>query len=180
MARPSCLLSVVLAALVIVNVSATVVIYTVTLLPCVPSTTCPLGNLAAYNRTFTLNGVLSPNISLNVNDTLQFNLNQTVTIHPLIICKNSSSPYFCQGVANSSILSIPITQAGNSSSYTFTVAGIYYYGCFNHPGMGAMITVMQTTTAMSTTTTQRPGTGHQLSASVMLIIIFTLLTIIFI
>ncbi|CAF2051309.1 unnamed protein product [Rotaria magnacalcarata] len=41
-------------------------------------------------------------------------------------------------------LSTPITPAGTSISITFTNAGIYYYGCKNHPGMAAMINVTST------------------------------------
>ncbi|CAF4441410.1 unnamed protein product, partial [Adineta steineri] len=81
------------------SVSANLVIYNVTFVPCVQGSTCPQGNLLSYNATFALNGTLSPNITLNVGDTLQFNLATTVPSHPLTICQNSVVPSFCQGAA---------------------------------------------------------------------------------
>ena len=133
---------VVLAVVSFFSVSANVVIYTVTFVPCVQGSTCPQGNPSAYNATFALNGTLSPNLTLNVGDQLVFNLATNVPIHPLTICQNSPVPQFCQGVTTSNELNTPITQAGPSTSVTFTTAGTYYYGCHNHPGMGATINVI--------------------------------------
>jgi hypothetical protein len=124
------------------NVSTNVVMYTVTFVPCVPGSTCPQGNPTAFNSTFALNGTLSPNLTLNAGDQLVFNLATNVPIHPLTICQNSPLQNFCQGVTGSNELNIPITQAGETTSVTFTAAGTYYYGCHNHPGMGATINVI--------------------------------------
>ncbi|CAF1471535.1 unnamed protein product [Adineta steineri] len=129
------------------SVSANLVIYNVTFVPCVQGSTCPQGNLLSYNATFALNGTLSPNITLNVGDTLQFNLATTVPSHPLTICQNSVVPSFCQGAASTNLLNSPITNAGTTTSVVFSTSGTYYYGCNNHPGMGAMINVIQTVTA---------------------------------
>jgi hypothetical protein len=166
MAGLSGLVFVVLAGVSFFSVSANVVSYTVTFVACVPGSTCPTGNPTTFNMTFALNGTLSPNLSLYVGDQLQFNLATTVSIHPLTICQNSASPQFCQGVATSNELSTPITVAGATASATFTTSGTYYYGCHNHPGMGATISVT--------------NIGHQVSAPFLLIAIITLLAITFI
>jgi hypothetical protein len=160
------LVFVVLAVVSFFSVSANVVTYTVTFVACIPGSTCPTGNPTTYNMTFTLNGTLSPNLTLNVGDQLVFNLATTVSSHPLTICQNSSSPQFCMGVSTSNELATPITTAGSSASVTFNTNGTYYYGCHNHPGMGATITVT--------------NIGHQLCAPFLLIAIIALLTIIFI
>ncbi|CAF0794446.1 unnamed protein product [Adineta steineri] len=135
------------------NVSANLVIYTVTFVSCVENSTCPQGNLPTYSATFALNGTLSPNITLNAGDQLRFNLATTVTIHPLTICQNSAVPNFCKGAATSDELNTPITNAGDTTSVTFNTSGTYYYGCHNHPGMGAMINVIQTVTTTASTST---------------------------
>jgi len=162
----SALVFVVLAVVSLFSVSANVVSYTVTFVACVPGSTCPTGNPTTFNMTFALNGTLSPNLILHVGDQLQFNLATTVSIHPLTICQNSSSPQFCQGVAIGNELSTPITVAGATASVNFTTNGTYYYGCHNHPGMGATISVT--------------NIGHQVSAPYSFIAIITLLAITFI
>jgi hypothetical protein len=141
MATLSGLVFIVLVVGSLYSVSASVVFYTVTFVACVPGSTCPTGNPASFNMTFALNGTLSPNLNLKVNDVLQFNLITNVPSHPLTICQNSSSPQFCQGAVAANQLSTPITAAGANSSANFTTAGTYYYGCNNHPGMGATIYV---------------------------------------
>jgi hypothetical protein len=171
MSRLSNLLFVVLAVVVFINVSANNVAYIVTFLPCIQGSTCPQGNPSNFNASFALNGTISPNLTLNVGDQLQFYLIVNVSIHPLLICQNSPVPSFCQGASNSSQLNSPITQAGTNISVTFTTAGIYYYGCFHHPGMGATINVTQTGGS---------GNGQKLSASFLFISLISLLTIIFI
>jgi hypothetical protein len=178
MARLSGLLLVVLAIVTFSSVSANVVTYIATFVSCVPGSTCPQGNPSIFNGTFALNGTLSPNITLNVGDELLFILATNVSIHPLTICQNSPVPQFCQDASNSNTLNIPITLAGTNTSYTFTTAGTYYYGCHNHPGMGATINVIQTTTV--TSSTQGNGAGRQLSAPFLFIAAIPLLTIIFI
>ena len=168
------------------SVSANVAIYSVTFVPCVPGSTCPQGNPLFFNQTFALNGALSPNLILSVGDRLEFDLVTSVPIHPLTICQNSPLPNFCRGANTSDQLKTPITQAGTNISVTFTTAGTYYYGCFNHPGMGARIDVIQTTTTSlststvttsSSTSTVTTSVGHQLSASFLLIIGIFLLAI---
>ena len=166
MARLSGLLSLVLAAVTFVNVSASVVIYNVTFISCSPAITCPQGNPSNFNKTFALNGTLSPNLALAVGDQLQFNLATTVPYHPLTICRNSTVPNFCMQATGSNLLNTPITQAGDNTSVTFTMAGTYYYGCMNHPGMGA--TIMVTAAAA----------GYQLSASFLVIVTIALITIV--
>ena len=126
------------------SVSTNVVIYTVTFDRCIQSSTCPQGNPSRFNATFALNGTLSPNMTLNVGDQLKFNLSTTVLIHPLTICRNSPLPKFCEGAHGTDELNIPITRAGQTTSVTFTTIGSYYYGCRNHPGMGALINVTKT------------------------------------
>ncbi|CAF3352799.1 unnamed protein product [Rotaria socialis] len=118
------------------------------------------------NANLALNGSTSPNLNLNVHNQLIFNLTTNVSIHPLLICQNSSIPHFCQGANGANALSTPITLAGASISITFTNAGIYKYGCKNHPGMGAMINVTSTS-----------GTRNKLSGWFLLI---TLIATIFI
>ena len=145
-------LSVLLAVITFYSVSANVVTYTVTFVPCVQGSTCPQGNPTAYNAAFALNGIIGLNLSLNVGDQLQFNLATNVSIHPLTICQNSPVPQFCQGATNSNLLNTPITQAGTNTSFTFTTAGTYYYGCNNHPGMGATIMVIQASSDNSSST----------------------------
>jgi hypothetical protein len=172
MARLVGLLSAVLFVVAVFHVSATNVVYSVTFLPCVPGMTCPMGNPSVFNQTFALNGMLSPNLTLKVGDRLEFDLVQNVSIHPLTICQNSPSPQFCRGAASNNQLNTPITLAGTNTSVTFTAAGIYYYGCYNHPGMGATINV--TTTNVTTGT----NAGHQLSVPVVFVTIFALLTMI--
>ena len=164
MARLSSLLSILLAAVTFLNVSASLVTYSVTFVSCSPGTTCPQGNPSAYNRTFALNGTLSPNLALSTGDQLQFNLASTVSSHPLSICQNSAVPSFCMQATGSNLLNTPITQSGSSTSVTFTTAGTYYYGCNNHPGMGAIITVT--------------AAGHQLSASFVVVITIAFITIV--
>jgi hypothetical protein len=132
-------------------------------MPCSPGTTCPLGNPSTYNRTFALNGTLSPNLTLNAGDQLQFNLATTVPNHPLTICQNSIVPSFCMQATGSNLLNTPITQAGNNTSVTFVMVGTYYYGCMNHAGMGATITVT--------------AAGHKVSASFLAIVTIALTTI---
>jgi len=187
MARLSTLLFVMLAIIVFISVSGNNVTYSVTFLACVPGSTCPQGNPSNFNATFALNGTISPNLTLNVGDRLEFDLAVNVSIHPLTICQNSTVPSFCQGVTNISQLGNSITLAGTNISVTFTTAGIYYYGCHNHPGMGATINVVQTATSTSSsvtnsssTSTGGSGDGHKLSASLLFIAIIPLLTIIFI
>jgi len=166
MAGLSGLVVVVLAIVSFFSVSANVVSYTATFVACVPGSTCPTGNPTTYNMTYALNGNLAPNLSLHVGDQLQLTLAATVSSHPLTICQNSASPQFCQGAATSDELSAPITAAGATASVTFNSSGTYYYGCHNHPGMGATITVT--------------NIGHQVSAPFLLIVIITLLVITFI
>jgi hypothetical protein len=166
MAGLSNLIFVVLALVSFISISANVVFYTVTFVACVPNSTCPTGNPTFYNMTFALNGTLSPNLNLKVNDQLQFTLATNVPIHPLTICQNSSSPQFCQGAATSNQLNTPITTIGSNTSASFTAAGTYYYGCLNHPGMGATITVT--------------SAGCQLSAAFFLIVTIALHTMTFI
>ncbi|CAF3735765.1 unnamed protein product [Adineta steineri] len=169
------------------NVSANLIIYTVTFVSCVENSTCPQGNPAAYSATFALNGTLSPNITLNVGDQLQFNLDTTVSIHPLTICQNSAIPNFCKAAATSDELNTPITNAGDTTSVVFNTSGTYYYGCHNHPGMGAMINVIQTVTTASSssstgslsTSTKGTGARHQLSVLFLFAVIVSLFTIIF-
>jgi hypothetical protein len=167
---------VILAVILFFSVSANVVIYSVTFVSCVPGSTCPQGNLASFNQTFALNNTLSPNLTLNVGDTLQFNLATNVTIHPLTICQNSTVPNFCRQAANSSLLNTPITLAGTNTSFMFTTAGTYYYGCHNHPGMGATINVTQTTNTTSSST-RGTGAGYQLAAPVFLATLFAIILI---
>jgi hypothetical protein len=167
---------VVLAVILFFSVSANVVIYSVTFVSCVPGSTCPQGNLLKFNQTFALNGTLSPNLTLNVGDTLQFDLVTNVPIHPLTICQNSTVPNFCGQVANSSLLSTPINVAGTNTSVMFTTAGTYYYGCHNHPGMGATINVTQTANTTSSST-RGTGVGYQLAASVFLAALFPIILI---
>ncbi|CAF1511851.1 unnamed protein product [Rotaria sp. Silwood1] len=178
MARLSNLLFILLIAVSLLYVSANVVIYTVTFVSCVQNSTCPQGNPTFFNQTFSLNGTLSPNLTLNVGDQLIFNLATNVPIHPLTICQNSSIPKFCQGSDTTNQLSTPITQAGTNAAATFMNAGIYYYGCKNHPGMGAIISIVQTTT--STLPPGGPGTRHKCSGYLLLITIITLIATIFI
>jgi hypothetical protein len=163
MARLLILLTIVLAVVTLFSVSADIVIYVATFVPCVPGATCPQGNPATFNKTFALNGTISLNLTLHVGDRLQFNLATTVPIHPLAICRNSPVPKFCQGVTNSDELNTPITQAGTNTSVTFTTAGTYYYGCFNHPGMGGTINVVQTATVTSSSSSGL-STGTSLSS----------------
>jgi hypothetical protein len=183
------------------SVSANNIIYSVTFVPCVPGSTCPQGNPSFFNQTFALNGTISPNLTLNVGDRLEFDLATNVSIHPLTICQNSPVPNFCKGAANSNLLNTPITLAGTSTAVNFTTAGTYYYGCQNHPGMGATITVVQTSTGSTgatipivqtsngstsatitvvQTSTGGNGARHQLSASFLFIAVIPLLAIIFI
>jgi hypothetical protein len=146
MASPSGLLSVIMIAVAILsNVSADIVTYNVTFVPCNQGSTCPQGNPNFYNRTFALNGVISPDLYLHVGDQLVFNLQTTLTAHLLEICKNSTVPNFCKGAANSDLLSTQLTQAGTSTSVTFNTTGDYFYGCYNHQGMGATIHVTLST-----------------------------------
>ncbi|CAF3229385.1 unnamed protein product [Rotaria sp. Silwood2] len=152
--------------------------YTITFVPCIQDSTCPQGNPIFFNKTFALNGTLSPNLILNVGDQLIFTLAANVSIHPLLICQNSFIPKFCQGANTTNELSTPITQAGTNASVTFINAGIYYYGCKNHPGMGAIISIIPTTTS-----TPPPGgiaTRHKLSGCLLFITIITLIVTIFI
>ena len=169
MARLSGLLSVILAVVSFSSVSTNSMVYTVTFALCTPGLTCPVGNPPSFNRTFVLNGTLSPNVNLTVGDRLEFDLATNVTIHPLTICQNSVIPNFCQGASGNNVLNVPITLAGTNTSVTFNMAGTYYYGCLNHPGMGATISVTQAST----------GHGHKLSAPFMFIAIIALFSIIF-
>lgn len=179
MARLFGFIFVVVVVLGFASVSADVAIYSVTFVPCVPGATCPQGNLPSFNQTFALNGTLSPNLTLTVGDRLEFDLVTSVPIHPLTICQNSPLPNFCRGANTSDQLKTPITQAGTNISVTFTSAGTFYYGCFNHPGMGARIDVIQTTTTSSSTSTGGSSVSHQLSAPFLLITGIVLLAIIF-
>lgn len=140
------LLLILLVAINFSIVTSDVIIYMITFLPCVPNLSCPLGNPTSFSHTFTLNDTLSPNLTLSVGDQLQFNLVTSVPNHPLTICQNSPPPRYCQGAANADELNTPITQAGATTGVTFTTTGTYYYGCKNHPGMGAKIDVIQHTT----------------------------------
>ena len=90
-----------------------------------------------------MNNNISPNLNLKVGDQLKFILSTSVPNHPLTICKNSPLPTFCQGSSATNTLNSPITQLGSTTSVTFTVAGTFYYGCHNHPGMGAKINVVR-------------------------------------
>jgi hypothetical protein len=183
-------LSVILAVTTSFSVSAHVLRYSVTFVPCAQGSTCPHGNPITLSRTFALNGTLNPNLTLNAGDRLEFDLATAVPNYPLVICQKSTLPDFCHGVANSNLLNTPITQAGTNTSATFTTAGTYYYGCHTQPGMGGIINVVQitttatTTTAKPITTTRAPpvidlsGVGHKLSASFLLSAIFTLLAVI--
>ncbi|CAF1542496.1 unnamed protein product [Rotaria magnacalcarata] len=152
---------VVLAVALFYSISANVVIYTVTFDRCIHNSTCPQGNPTKFNSTFTLNGTLSPIVTLNVGDKLQFNLATTVVIHPLTICKNSPVPKFCQGVRGKDELNKPITKAGETTFVTFTTIGSYYYGCLFHPGMGALINVTSSTAVRSSPSNVNTGTGHK-------------------
>jgi len=192
MARLLRFLSVILAVTTSFSVSAHVLRYSVTFVPCTQGSTCPHGNPITLSRTFALNGTLNPNLTLNAGDRLEFDLATAVPNYPLVICQKSDLPDFCHGVANSNLLNTPITQAGTNTSATFITAGIYYYGCHTQPGMGGIINVIQittttttpTTTAKHIATTRAPpvidlsGVGHKLSASFLLSAIFTLLAVI--
>jgi hypothetical protein len=190
MARLLGFLSVILAVTTSFNVSANVLKYSVTFVPCSQGSTCPHGNPITLSRTFALNGTLNPNLTLNAGDRLEFVLATTVPNYPLVICQKSAIPDFCHGVPNSNLLNTQITQAGTNTSFTFTTAGTYYYGCHNQPGMGGIITVVQITTIATTTTakpitTTRPppiidlsGVGHKLSGSFLLSAVFILLAVI--
>lgn len=180
MARLSSLVCVVLIVVILNSISANNVIYSVTFVSCVQGTSCPQGNPSIFNQTFALNDTISPNLTLNVGDRLEFDLMVNVSIHPLTICQNSSSPYFCQGVSGNDVLSTEITVAGTNTSVTFTTAGIYYYGCHTHPGMGAIINVVQTATSTLSSSTTTTGYGQKSSSSFLFIIGILLLTIIFI
>jgi plastocyanin len=142
MAHLSGLLSVVLAVVAFCAVSASTVTYNVTFVTCVQGSTCPQGDLTSFNKSFALDNVIAPNVTLIVGDQLVFNLQTSTGIHPLSICQNSPLPKFCQGASGTDLLNTPITNAGSNTSYTFTTAGVYYYGCNNHPGMGATIIVL--------------------------------------
>ena len=142
MARMSSLLLIVLAVTAFYSVSADLAMYTVNFVPCVSDLSCPEGNPSKFNATFAVNGIISPKLYLTVGDKLVFNLATNVPIHPLTICKNSQFPKFCQGANGTNVLNMPITVAGDSTSTNFTTAGIYYYGCNYHPGMGAVIIVV--------------------------------------
>jgi len=141
MVRLTHLLPIILAVISLCSVSGKVVKYTVTFVPCAQGLTCPQKNPTTFNKTFALNGTLSPNIKLKIGDQLVFLLATTVTIHPLAICKSSPIPLFCQGATGKNLLNTPITQAGTQTSVTFKQKGIYRYGCHYHPGMGATIKV---------------------------------------
>ena len=170
MVRLSTLFFSMLVVVIFCSVSSDLVLFLVTFVECVQNSTCPEGNPTRFNATFALNGTLSPNVSLNVGDQLQFNLLTNVTIHPLTICENSTVPQFCQDADNSDILNTPITEAGTNISVTFNTTGTYSYGCYNHPGMGGMIMV-----------TQRSNSAeHHLSELLLFITIIPLLKIIFI
>jgi len=149
MTRRSGLFSIILAFLVFTNASSKVVTYDVTFVSCIQGSTCPQGNPSFASKTFALNNALSPSLNLNVGDKLVFNLATDVSFHPLTICKNSPVPRFCQGATGSDKLNTPVTQSGTTTSATFATAGTYYYGCLNHPGMGATINVIQSNTVTS-------------------------------
>ena len=130
-----------LAVVTFFSVSADVVMYTVTFVPCVPNASCPQGNPSRFNATFAVNGVISPKLYVRVNDRLVFNLATNVPIHPLSICRDSPLPMFCADANSTTLLNHPITVEGDSTSANFTMPGTYFYGCNYHPGMGSTITV---------------------------------------
>ena len=139
MAHLSSLLSVLLVIVTIFGVSATTVTYNVTRTSCAIGVTCPPGN--TNGQIFVLNGVQVPDLQLNKGDTLTLTLQVNSANHPLTICQNSSPPLFCHNAAGSNLLNIPITTLGDTTSFTFTTDGTYYYGCLRHDAMGAIITV---------------------------------------
>ncbi|CAF1456840.1 unnamed protein product [Rotaria sp. Silwood1] len=143
------LLLTVLAVVAFFSVSADVVMYTVTFVPCVLNSSCPEGNPSRFNQTFAVNGIISPKLYLRVGDKLVFNLATNVPIHPLSICRHSPLPKFCAGANGTNLLNTPITVEGDCTSFNFTTAGTYYYGCNYHPGMGATIIVFPTSTDSS-------------------------------
>ena len=133
--------------------------YTVTLVSCTQGSTCPQGNY--FGQTYALNGTINPNLQLRVGDRLVFLLATNVPYHPLTICRNRASPYFCQGAGTNETLNRPITQAGSRTVVTFTTAGTYYYGCLYHTGMGARIQVTRRASGWSAIGTH-PTTGNLL------------------
>ena len=139
MARLFGILSAVLATVTVFSVSATTVKYNVTRAACTVGSTCPTGN--SIGQVYFLNGVQAPNLTLNIDDTVQFTLAAASTAHPFTTCQNSNPPVFCQGATASNQLSAPIINAGDTATVTFSTVGTYYYGCLNHVAMGATITV---------------------------------------
>ncbi len=126
MARLSSLLFVVLAVILFISALVYNVVYVVTIVSCRQGSTCPQGNLVRINQNFALNRAISPNLTLNVGDRLQFYLTENVSVHSLLICQNSSVPNFKKGATNSSRVSTPFTQAGANIAVVFTTAGVYY------------------------------------------------------
>jgi hypothetical protein len=165
MVRLSGLFSIVLAFLAFANASAKVVTYRVTFVPCKQGSTCPQGNPSFSGHAFALNNTVSPSLKLNVGDQLVFNLDTDVSFHPLTICKNSPVPHFCQGATSTDKLNTPITSSGAKTSVTFATAGTYYYGCLNHPGMGATINVKQRATRTTRRRTTRTTTQRTTRSS---------------
>jgi len=123
---------------------------------------CPPGYPVNYQFTNAVNALGQtagiPQSSPGVEQTLLipvFNIyvGDTITVytqtgifgtHPFTICSGSSTQ--CMQAPNGNIVLGPMANTGLSSTYTFTTAGTYQYGCHVHAGFGATINVMSTGT----------------------------------
>ncbi|CAF0995234.1 unnamed protein product [Adineta ricciae] len=154
------------------------VIYSVTFVPCNPSSTCPQGNPPAIGHTFALNGTLNQNLTASINEQLRFVLDTNAPDDPFTVCQRSSEPNFCSGTTQSDQFSLPITLTGNTISVTFRTPGIYYYGSSKHPGMGGRITIYTSNDSKSASINAN-GAEHRLSVSIFFTIIVALSIVVF-
>jgi plastocyanin len=104
----------------------------------VPCTSCPDGNtngLAFQLAGSNLNGSqLAPDLHVAVGDKITISLaDNSANGHPLLIC---TGPDYCTEATPQQTLTTPITNSGETISYTATSGGTFFYGCHIHHGMG--------------------------------------------
>lgn len=174
--RMAHLLRVLLAAVVLQCAWADQHMYTVTWIPCSPTSTCPQGNPIAFNQTFALNGTVQHTLILKVNDEVTFKMDSDVPSHPFVVCQRSATPNFCFGVGYTDQMKPPMTMKGNVTTVKFTNGGSYFYGSLNEPGMGGAISVFPAGVVKNGLVVyNRAGIGHDLSICMLLVAISALL-----
>jgi len=116
---------------------------------CVNQTGCPaINNRFKFTSTInwpdSQNPLIAPSLTLSVGDMITFTRNRTSTVHPFVVCTNSDSTLMCHNSPPLNNLTFPITNAGNTVTWTAPAVGTYWYGCTRHDGMGGKITVVAT------------------------------------